>query len=425
MQIQNCRVCQSKNIKQFFDLGRQALANSLLKSPDEKEETYPLALFWCADCNLVQLGYTVDPGILFSHYVWVTGTSKGANEFAEKFYAETVLRTGNLNGKYVLEIASNDGTFLKPFQNGGAKVLGIDPAENIAEIANKNGVPTKALFFGTDTAREILKTEGPAQFVFARNVLPHVANTRDFVEGLALSVADEGIVAIEAHSAKIILEELHYDSIYHEHLCYFTFKSLERLLNDFGLFIFDIAKSPISGGSMVVYAEKNQKSLLLPPRRDSGGQAKVKNQNDAARNYRDDEMKNKTNELASWENFAKQSAAHRDKLNALLREAQKNGVIVGWGASARSSTMLNFCGIDSSLISSIIDKNPLKKGLFTAGTHIPIVSPEEGMRQNPQTVCILAWNFKEEIIEELKNKFGFKGGYVIPLPGEPRAENSK
>lgn len=404
--INSCRVCNSKNIKPFFDLGKQPPANSLLKNLQDDEKFYSLSLSYCSDCGLVQLNETLDPKDLFSQYVWVTNTSKTAREFSEIFYKELASRTENPKDKYVLEIASNDGTFLLPFKRDGFKVLGVDPAQNIAEMAEAAGIPTKCLFFGIDTAKDILKDEGSAQMIFARNVLPHVANTRDFVEGLALLLAENGTLAIEAHYAKIILDELHYDSIYHEHLCYFTFKTLEKLLNEFGLHVFDIKESPISGGSMVVYAKKT-KTTEFP----------------AVGFYRERENSEKINEFSRWQEFAEKSVAHRQQLLQILREAKEGGEkIMGYGASARSSTLLNFCGIDSDLLPVIADQNPLKQGLYTAGTHIKIETPENAIAQNPQTVFILAWNFAKEIINTLKQKYNFKGKVIVPLPNDPRVE---
>ncbi len=406
--ISACRVCGGLSIKPFFDLGDQPLANSLPASAGEKENFYPLSLSFCTDCNLVQLNHTVDPKILFSQYVWVTGTSKTANDFSEKFYKELIARRGSEKGGYVLEVASNDGTFLRPFMRDGYVVLGIDPAKNIAEIANKNGVPTEPLFFANDIAKDIVEKRGQASMIFARNVLAHVANPHDFTEGMYAALADDGVLAIEVHYAKIILEGLHYDSIYHEHLCYFTLKSLEKLLGDHGLYVFDVIASPISGGAMIVYARKTKTE---PSER--------------VYEYRNQEKESKTNELASWQEFAKRSFAHKEKLLEKLGEIKKKllGIledkkmrVVGWGSSARSSTMLNFCGVDSRMLPVIIDLNPLKQGRWTAGTRIPIAQPEAVLGLKPDYVLILAWNFADEIMEMLKTKYNFRGRCIIPLP---------
>lgn len=397
--ITSCRVCKSKNIKGFFDLGMQPLANSLVEDLNKKENLYPLSLSWCQDCGLVQLNQTIDPEILFSEYVWVTATSKTAQEHSQAFFKEVSSRSSNKG--YVLEIASNDGTFLIPFIKNGYDVLGIDPAKNIAEMAEKNGIPTKCCFFKTETAQELIRQKGKANIIFARNVLPHVADTRDFVQSLQMCLDEDGVLGIEVHYAKEILEGLHYDSIYHEHLCYFTLKSLEKLLNDFNLYIFDISKSPISGGSIVVYAKHG----------------KVKEE-PVVQQYREQETNNKVNDFESWKEFASKSFIHRDNLLKIL--SQNQGNIAGYGASARSSTLLNFAKIGSSLISAIADQNPLKQGRFTAGTHIPIISPEEMIKRNPSTIIILAWNFADEISDVLRNKFNYKGRIIIPLPNTPK-----
>ncbi len=405
-ELKSCRVCDSQKLDDFFDLGKQPLANSLLKSPEEKEFFYPLALSWCVDCGLVQLNYTVDPKVLFSNYVWITGSSKSVYAYADFFYNEFVKRGEFKKDGYVLEIASNDGTFLKPFIRDGYEVLGVDPAENVVELAVKNNIPTRCIFWSKESAEELIKEKGQASAIFARNVLPHVANTRDFIEGIANCLMPDGVVAIEAHYAKIILEELHYDSIYHEHLCYFTFKSLERLLNDFGLYIFDIMPSPISGGSMVVFAKKikiSEKPIVAE--------------------YRSKEVEEKVNEKESWQNFAKRSFEHRKKLLKILNEKKsENKRIIGWGASARSSTMLNFCGIGWEIIPVIADSTSFKQGLYTAGTHILIENWEKAMARNPDIVFIMAWNFGKEIMEILKNQYKFKGSCIIPLPNKPRIE---
>jgi len=402
-QVSKCRVCNSTRLKPFFDLGEQPLANSLLDSPDQEDKKYPLSLSWCGDCFLVQLNYTVNPEVLFSKYLWVTGTSRGANEFKEVFCNELLKKTELTKDDLVVDIASNDGTFLVPFRDKGYKVLGIDPAENIAEIARKNNIPTECWFFGLRTAEQLIKQYKKPKIVFARNVLPHVVNTRDFVKGINLILPDDGVAAVEVHYAKEILEGLHYDSIYHEHLCYFTVKSIERLFNDCRLYIFDIKDSPISGGSIILYLRKRKAEET--PR---------------VQRYRDCEIKDKTNEVTSWEDFAKRSFEHKKTLLEILeKDKSEDSFIIGYGASARSSTMLNFCGINSKVMPMIADLNDLKNDKYTAGSHIKIVKPEVAMRTKPDTIFILAWNFKDEIIKYLKEEFGFNGKYVIPLPYKP------
>ena len=406
--ISKCRICSSKRIKLFFDLGRQPFANSLVKAKDVREKTYPLSLSWCPECCLVQLNQTAEPDELFSNYVWVTGTSSAAKEYSVKF-CDAVLAHAQAgkNKGCVLELASNDGTFLKPFKNRGYKVLGVDPAQNIAEKALLDGVPTKCGFFGQTLAEEIVAEHGLPKVVFARNVLPHVANLHDFVRGIGLCADSNTLIVIEVHYTKVILEQLHYDSVYHEHLCYFTLKSIENLLNRYSLYTYDVAESPISGGSIVLFIKKQKMKA-----------------SSSVQQYRDDEEQHKSNGLSSWQEFSRRAFAHRDLLRRMLDEELKQGrTVVGYGASARSSTLLNFCGIDSKYISIIADQNPLKHKFFTAGTNILIDSPDVAMKSNPDTILLLAWNFRKEIVGILRNRFGFGGKLIVPLPHWPKIVN--
>jgi hypothetical protein len=257
--IDRCRVCESTAIAPVFDLGRQPLANSLRRDKSAVLETFPLAICRCDECGTIQLTETVSPEILFKHYVWVTGTSDGARAYSHTF-AERLSARCRPGQLFVVEVASNDGTFLKPFADRGDRVLGVDPAQNIAAMAEKAGIPTVAEFFGLDVARRFVAREGTADAVFARNVIPHVANANDVVAGMAHCLSQDGTGAIEFHRADVILEELHYDSIYHEHLCYHSLHSLGFLLERFGLLPFDVATSPISGGSLVVYFSKSRRA---------------------------------------------------------------------------------------------------------------------------------------------------------------------
>lgn len=411
--LTKCRVCGSANVEQFFDLGDQPLANALVRNADAADPVYPLSLSFCKECSLVQLDHTADPGELFSHYVWVTSTSSTARAYAEAFCERLLSRLGAASGAevdgYVLEIASNDGTFLKPFLKRGVACLGVDPAANIVEMAVADGVPSQCGFFGEELAKGVVAQHGAARAVFARNVLPHVAGTNDFVEGLKVAAGADGMVVIEFHYAKTILEELHYDSIYHEHLCYFTLKSLTRLLNAHGLHPFDLEQSPISGGSLVLFSRPaaTEKSARL-------------------QQFEADEEASGVNGLAAWKRFAEVSFQHRKALLDLLEaEAAQGRKVAGYGASARSSTMLNFCGVGTRLIQAIADQNPMKHNLFSPSTHIPILAPEDVMApdstgKGPDTVVLLAWNFAAEIVGILRERFGFTGRVIMPLPNPPR-----
>ena len=401
--IKYCRVCKSSNLIKVLDLGEQLLANSLPTILGDKEEFHPLSISWCKNCNLVQLNETVEPIDLFSNYVWVTATSKVALVQANRFYDDIVSRITGLDTSYVLEVASNDGTFLKPFINNRYEVLGIDPAKNIVDAAVKYGVPTICDFFGIKSAQVIVKDFGQAKVVIARNVLAHVDSLFGFMEGLSICLDADGLLVIEFHYAKTICEGLHYDSIYHEHLCYFTLKSAEYLLNAYGFYINDIKESPISGGALILYAGKKR------------------NESPSVDIYRKVEDKSATNELSNWEDFAQRAYEHRKGLRHILTLAMNtDGVVTGYGASARSSTLLNFCGIDTNLVSVIADQNPLKQGRYTAGTHIPILSPVDMMKKHPKCILLTGWNFGSEIQGILKDKFNYNGSYIFPLPNESK-----
>jgi 2-polyprenyl-3-methyl-5-hydroxy-6-metoxy-1,4-benzoquinol methylase len=325
----------------------------------------------------------------------VTGTAKTTRDYAQEFCKQVLKKEGVSLG-YVLELASNDGTFLKPFMDEGYKVLGIDPAKNIVETANKNGVPTICEFFGTDKVTKLQNKYGLARVVIVRNVLPHVENLHSFVEGMQLMLAENGLLVLEFHYAKEILTGLHYDSIYHEHLHYFSLKSVEKLLHQHNLYVEDIGISPI-----------NTKGLVLYIRRGKIKEKKV------VQKYRDMENKLKVNTLKSWQKFTGRAIEHREELrwdvlgNLLLDE------IIGYGSSARSSTLLNFCGFE---LLSIADDNPIKQGLYTAGTHILIESSKDAMEHHPKYILILAWNFASEIVKSVREKYHYKGKFIIPLP---------
>jgi hypothetical protein len=400
--IDRCRICSDPGLETILDLGVQPLANSLRRNRKEVLPQFPLMICRCAACGTVQLTETVAPDTLFAHYVWVTGTSDGARRYSRVFCDRLIERAGP-GRKFVVEVASNDGTFLRPFAERGDRVRGVDPARNIAAAADASGIPTMPAFFGIDAARAIVERDGQADVVFARNVLPHVADANDVVAGLAHCLNNSGTGAIEFHRADVILEELHYDSIYHEHLYFHSLESIRRLLDRAGLIPFDVTQSPISGGSFVVYFAKSMRA------RTAAYAAAVQHE-DAVGVAR----------AEPWAEFARKCERHRDQLRALVKAKHAEGKrIVGYGASARSSTMLNFAGIDRHLIDVVIDRAPLKHGTYTPGTDIPIVPPARAFERRPDVILLLAWNFRDEILAQLKSEFGWAGEVIVPLPGDP------
>jgi len=400
--IKCCRICGSDNIEEVLNLGEQPPANSLYRSDEKRPPDVPLRLMYCQKCSTVQLGEDVDPEYLFGEYLWVTGTSATAEQYSHEFAKKALSQVVEHNkSPYIVEIASNDGTFLKRFIEKGCKVLGIDPAKNIAELAVKNGIPTKADFFTLDLAERLVEKEGKADIVFARNVIPHVKEIHSVIGGINTLINEGGVGIIEVHNAGLILEELHYDYIYHEHLFYYTLKTISGLIERYGLHVFDVMLSPISGGSWVIYFSKNKKEKT---------KELIKHEKK--------ELENNINSYHRWVEFSDQVTVHSEELKQMVMQNDKK--IPAYGASARSSTLLNFCGITNKHISVVIDKNPMKNGLMTAGSNIPVVSFEDGLKEikSSEKILLLAWNFQDEIVQELREA-GFSGKFIIPLPGDP------
>ena len=400
--ITKCRLCDATDLHTILELGDQPPANSLRKKVSETLENVPLTICRCPKCTTIQLTETIDPEYMFSDYIWVTGTSKGAREYSKIFADRIVSKLSKSDDLFIVEVASNDGTFLQRFKEAGHRVLGVDPAKNLAELAQKNGIPTLADFFGLNVAKKVTAENGHADIVIARNVIPHVPDPNDVVGGMAECLKENGVGAIEFHWIGKILSELHYDSIYHEHFFYHSLHSINELLLRHGLNLFDVAESPISGGSLVAFFSKEKRVVT----------SDLKDQLES-------EREEGISSLEAWQDFAKMSFEHRVKLKSMIDSENLSGKkVIGYGASARSSTMLNFCGIDHNHLACVADQNALKHNRYTPGTDVLIVSPEEALKENPDTVVILAWNFKDEIIEDLKEK-GFNGSVIIPLPSTP------
>ena len=393
-----CRLCGGSNLDLILDLGAQPPANSLRTRNEDPPTAVPLAICRCDDCTAVQLTETVASEYLFRDYVWVTATSETARSYSQIFFEHIVQRGGHAP-LFVVEIASNDGTFLQRFREHGHHVLGVDPAQNLARAAEAAGIPTMPEFFSLGIANRVTQLHGHADVVIARNVLPHVPEPNDVVAGIAHCLKGDGVGAIEFHWTDKILTELHYDSIYHEHIFYHSLHSVEQLLKRHLLTLFDVTESPISGGSLVAYFSKT-------PRQ-------------ATSTVTEKLAWEETRGLASleaWREFAENSVEHRLQLKEMVESEIRAGKrLIGYGASARSSTLLHFCGIDHRQLICIADQNPLKHDRYTPGTDVLIVSPELALAEHPDTVLLLAWNFKDEILQRLTD-VGFHGSVIVPLP---------
>lgn len=394
----NCRICFSKNIKKVLNLGKQPLANSLNVSKFSFEKKYDLSVFFCKSCCTPQLTIDVNPKNLFSNYVWQTSTSSLANKFSEKFSKIILKKTRKIKPN-ILEIASNDGTFLKPFKRKGCKVVGVDPAKNIANIAiKKNKIKTEVGFFSFKFSKK-LKNFMP-DIIFARNVIAHVKDIHSFIKGMANLINQDGIVAVEFHYVKEILKSKQYDSIYHEHLFYFSLQTIQNIFEKHNLFAYDATPSPISGGALIVFFKTfNEK--------------KTKNYKKILKN----EKQLNVNNISSWRSFSRFVNVHSTRLFEIISKFSKHQKLIAYGASARSSTLLNTSSINFNHIENIIDKNLIKIGKFTPGSKIKIISLKKSLKiiRKRKILILLAWNFKKEILEDLK-KFGYKGKVILPLP---------
>ena len=391
-------------LDRFLELGAQPLANAFVRDPAEfaTEAHYPLDLYFCEGCGLVQLLDVIDPEVLFRDYIYVTGTSSTIAAHNER-YARTILAMLDAEpNDLIVEIASNDGSLLSRFAQQGVRTLGIEPARNIAALARERGIETVERFFDIETAEDARATHGAARAVIANNVLAHVDDTLGFLRAGRTLVADDGIVAVEVPYVREMLERLEYDTVYHEHLCYFSIGALLRLFENAGLRVIKVERVPVHGGSIRVYAVPDVRL---------GEHAR------GVLALAEEEREHGITSLDRWRRFAADVAANRRALLDLLRSLTRNGsVVAGYGAPAKGNTLLNYCGIGNEILPFTVDRNPLKVGLFTPGMHLPVLPVEAILERQPDYVLILAWNFADEIMNQLTQYRERGGRFIVPVP---------
>ena len=399
-----CRACGSARLTRFLELGPQPLANANLRSLGESkdESRFPLDLYICESCSLVQLADVIDPAVLFRNYIYVTGTSDTIARH-NVAYARTVTDLLALKADdLVVEVASNDGSLLKCFKGLGVRTLGVEPATNIAAIATAAGIETVNEFFDGKAGATLRAERGAARVVIGNNVLAHVDDTRDFLRGAKALIDGDGLVITEVPYAREMLERLEYDTVYHEHLCYFSVTSLLRLCDEAGLSLVRIDQVPVHGGSLRMYAG-------LPAHYPAHGAAVL--------TLAEDERAAGMSSLARWQQFARDVAAQRTALVTLLERLVGAGnSIAGYGAPAKGNTLLNYCGIGTALVPYTVDRSPLKVGTLTPGMHLPVLGVEQLLERQPDYVLVLAWNFADEIIRQ-QGEYRRRGGkFIIPIP---------
>jgi len=400
--VNKCQICKSSDLKLILSLGHHPVPQEYLTSKmlHEQEITYPLNVVFCDKCKLVQLDYIIDPKIVFPpQYPYRTGLTKMLiNNFQS--LSDNLLKLGYLKQKsLVVDIGSNDGTLLKPFKEKGMKVVGVEPT-GAAKVANANGIPTVQDFLSNKIVASIIKKYGHADVVTATNVFAHINDTSTLVKNIKNLMAKDGVFVSESQYLLDIIEKVEFDTIYHEHLRFYSLKPIKTMLEKEGLSIVDVERISAAGGSIRVYAKKG-KHLM----------------SERALSIISEEEKAGLYDFASYQNFAKRISGAKYELVSLLLKLKKDGSrIVGITSSCRSNTLLSFMKITDDILDYTGEKSGSPKiGMYTPGTHIPVVDEEKIIREQPEYLLILSWHIGKDLIEVMRKK-GYKGKFILPLP---------
>ena len=402
----NCRFCGTELKYVFVDLGEAPPSNSFLNAAqlDKPESYFPLKIFVCSNCFLVQVDeYKKANEIFDSEYAYFSSYSTSWLAHAKTYTEKMVDRFGISNNSLVVEIASNDGYLLQYFKEKEIPVLGIEPTESTAKVAREKGIESITEFFGEDFAKKLTSENRKADLLLGNNVLAHVPDINDFVKGLKVALKKEGVITMEFPHLLKLIENNQFDTIYHEHFSYFSFTTVSRIFEAHGLVMFDVDEIPTHGGSLRIYAghkEDTSKSIS-----DKVGEL-LERENGIG-----------ISDLNYYKGFGeKVSRIKMDLLQFLAEQKKNNKKVAAYGAAAKGNTLLNYCGISNDVIRFVVDASPYKQGKFLPGSHIPIVKEEMIREEKPEFILILPWNIKEEIINQLSYIREWGGQFVISIP---------
>ncbi|MDE1832621.1 MAG: class I SAM-dependent methyltransferase [Thaumarchaeota archaeon] len=400
-----CRFCNTQLNQVFVDLGMSPLANSFLSSDmlDLKESFYPLQTFVCDNCFLVQLEEFESPENIFSDYAYFSSYSESWLKHAKNYVNMIMNRFRFDSNSFVIEIASNDGYLLQYFKKRNIPILGIEPAANIAKVAEEKEIPTLVKFFGVKTANDLSRTGKKSDLILGNNVLAHVPNLNDFVEGLKILLKDNGIITMEFPHLLQLMQQNQFDTIYHEHFSYFSLLTVKKIFNHHGLEVFDVEKISTHGGSLRVYVKHSEnRSQIIT---ENVGKLLL------------EEKKFGLDKISTYKDFQKKIDSVKHNIQNFFLNAKKNGKkIICYGAPAKGNTLLNYCKIGPDVIQFTVDRSSYKQGLYLPGTHIPIMSPEEIRYARPDYLVILPWNLKDEIMTQMEYIRNWDGKFVTLIP---------